>query len=89
MYRVVIRICKAQIQCLHTFQAYIGRENETVDDIILGTVGITRVIGLVEQTAGGSLIIPGKGEAFRQIGRVERADSPVLLMCIGIDAQRG
>ena len=64
--RVVVGINEVFIQGFNTVEADVGREDHTVNHIILGIGGIGGMIGLVEQPAGRHGQIESKRKPLRE-----------------------
>ena len=83
--RVVVGINEVLIQGFNAVEAYVGREDHTVNHIILGIGGIGGMIGLVEQPAGRHGRIESKSKPLREAVFLQQTGRPEILMLIGVD----
>ena len=72
----MVGVSKAEIQSCDLLQLNIEGEDETVDHIVLRVGGIARIIGLVQQAAGGGAGVIGEVPALGKKAVIQNPGGP-------------
>lgn len=80
----MVRIFKAQVHGLNAVQPHIWGDNKAVYYIKLGRLILSRVVGPVQQAAGGGGAVIGPDAVLRQEAVIQAAGYPELGVNVGI-----